>query len=83
MTNYAIAIHGGAGTILKSTMTPEKETLYKTGLQQAIEAGEAVLKKGGSSCDAVEKSLVCQANQLKRSSHLLSTTPSRKPHKPI
>ncbi|MES2837780.1 MAG: isoaspartyl peptidase/L-asparaginase [Bacteroidota bacterium] len=58
MTNYAIAIHGGAGTILKSTMTPEKETLYKTGLQQAIQAGEAVLKQGGSSFDAVEKAII-------------------------
>jgi beta-aspartyl-peptidase (threonine type) len=32
MHNYALAIHGGAGTILQSTMTPEKELAYKNGL---------------------------------------------------
>lgn len=51
---YAIAIHGGAGTILKSTMTFEKEQAYKKGLEDAINEGEVILKKGGSSLDAVE-----------------------------
>jgi beta-aspartyl-peptidase (threonine type) len=55
MHNYALAIHGGAGTILKSTMTPEKELAYKTGLQDAIEAGESILKSGGS---AVESAII-------------------------
>lgn len=50
---YALAIHGGAGTILKSTMTPEKEEAYKAGLRTALEAGEAVLRAGGSALDAV------------------------------
>ena len=54
MSKYAIAIHGGAGTILKSIMTPEKELAYKSALQDAIDAGEAILKTGGSSLDAVE-----------------------------
>ena len=54
MSKYAIAIHGGAGTILKSSMTAEKELAYKSALQDAIYAGEAVLKKGGASLDAVE-----------------------------
>lgn len=58
MQNYAIAIHGGAGTILKNTMTPEKELAYKTGLQDAIEAGESILKNGGSSFDAVETAII-------------------------
>ncbi len=58
MKNYALAIHGGAGTILKNTMTPEKELLYKNGLQHAIEAGETVLKSGGSAFDAVEKAII-------------------------
>jgi beta-aspartyl-peptidase (threonine type) len=58
MGNYAIAIHGGAGTILKSTMTPEKESLYRSGLQEAIEAGETILKSGGSSFDAVETAII-------------------------
>ena len=50
---YAIAIHGGAGTILKSTMTPEKEAAYSAGLETALAAGEAVLRDGGSALDAV------------------------------
>ncbi len=58
MHNYALAIHGGAGTILKSTMTPEKELAYKTGLQDAIEAGESILKSGGSAFDAVETAII-------------------------
>lgn len=58
MHNYALAIHGGAGTILKSTMTPEKELAYKNGLQDAIEAGESILKSGGSAFDAVESAII-------------------------
>lgn len=57
MNPYAIAIHGGAGTILKSTMTAEKEAAYKKGLSDAITAGETVLKKGGRSLDAVEQAI--------------------------
>lgn len=58
MQQYAIAIHGGAGTILQSTMTPEKEQAYKTGLKDAIEAGESILKSGGSAFDAVESAII-------------------------
>lgn len=54
MSKYAIAIHGGAGTILKSMMTPEKEQAYKQALEDAISAGEEVLKKKGHALDAVE-----------------------------
>jgi L-asparaginase / beta-aspartyl-peptidase len=57
MKNYAIAIHGGAGTILRSTMTSEKESAYKKALEDAIIAGESVLKKGGNALDAVESAI--------------------------
>ncbi len=57
MKKYAIAIHGGAGTILRSTMTPEKETAYKKALEDAIISGETILKKNGSSLDAVEAAI--------------------------
>ncbi|SFP98919.1 isoaspartyl peptidase/L-asparaginase family protein [Tranquillimonas alkanivorans] len=50
---YSLAIHGGAGTILKSTMTPEKEAAYHAGLRRALDAGEAVLRDGGAALDAV------------------------------
>jgi beta-aspartyl-peptidase (threonine type) len=58
MSKYAIAIHGGAGTILRSTMTPEKETAYKKALEDAINAGETILKKGGYAIDAVEAAII-------------------------
>lgn len=54
MNHYAIAIHGGAGTILQSSMTPEKEAAYKLALTNALIAGDAVLKASGTSLDAVE-----------------------------
>jgi L-asparaginase / beta-aspartyl-peptidase len=57
MKKFAIAIHGGAGTILPSSMTPEKEQQYKQALQDAIISGESILKIGGSSLDAVEASI--------------------------
>lgn len=57
MKKFAIAIHGGAGTILRTSMTSEKETLYKRALSDAIEAGESILIKKGSSLDAVEAAI--------------------------
>ena len=57
--NFALAIHGGAGTILRNKMTAELETEYRTGLQTALEAGWRVLQNGGTSIDAVEQS-VCK-----------------------
>ncbi len=58
MHQHAIAIHGGAGTILRSLMTPEKETQYKLGLKNALEAGDKILAAGGSSLDAVEAAVM-------------------------
>ena len=54
---YAIVIHGGAGTILKKNMTPEKEKAYLDALNIALDKGEAILKNGGSSLDAVEQAI--------------------------
>ena len=50
---YAMAIHGGAGTILKENMTPEKEAAFKVKLNEALTAGETILKNGGTAMDAV------------------------------
>lgn len=49
----AIAIHGGAGTILPEEMTPEQEQAIRAALEQAVRAGHAVLENEGSSLDAV------------------------------
>ena len=57
MTKFAIAIHGGAGTIVRNSMTPEKEAYYKRGLREALLAGETILKSGGTSFDAVEAAI--------------------------
>lgn len=51
---FSIAIHGGAGTILRSSMTPELQQQYEAGLQNALDTGYEVLSRGGSSLDAVE-----------------------------
>lgn len=53
-SKITLVIHGGAGTITKANMTPEKEKAYNEVLQQALETGYAILKNGGSSLDAVE-----------------------------
>ena len=50
---FAIAIHGGAGTIKKEKFTPEREKAYRAKLAEAVEAGYSVLDKGGASLDAV------------------------------
>src|SRR5215203_4501750 len=49
-----LAIHGGAGTIEASDMTPEREREYRTGLERALTTGYQILKRGGSSLDATE-----------------------------
>ena len=54
---FAIVIHGGAGTILKENMTPEKEAAYYKILNEALNVGHAILAKGGSSLDAVEQTI--------------------------
>lgn len=55
--NFAIVIHGGAGTILKKNMTTEDEAAYEAKLEEAIRVGHEILNDGGSSLDAVEKTI--------------------------
>lgn len=50
----ALAIHGGAGTLVKGQMTSKLEAQYKKALQVALDKGYAILERGGSSTDAVE-----------------------------
>lgn len=54
MNNFSIAIHGGAGTLVKGMMTPEKELAYKSALQLVLNEGFKILENGGTSLDAVE-----------------------------
>ena len=62
MKIFSIAIHGGAGTLVKGMMTPQKEREYKTALKTAIEIGYKVLETGGSAVDAVENSVISLEN---------------------
>lgn len=59
MNKMALAIHGGAGTILKSLMTEELELEYRNGLRNALEIGWGILQKGGNALEAVEAA-VCE-----------------------
>lgn len=49
-----LVIHGGAGTILKSQMTPQREKAYQDALSEALRKGYEVLKNGGTALDATE-----------------------------
>ncbi len=62
--SYVMVIHGGAGTILKEQMTPEKEEAYKSALEEALRTGYEIIQQGGTSLDAVEKTI-----------HVLENTP--------
>ncbi len=59
MHKTTLVIHGGAGTLLKSEMSAEKEAAYLAALKDALEAGNAVLTKGGTAIEAVEVAIVC------------------------
>jgi len=54
MKTFSIAIHGGAGTLVKGLMTPELETKYKDALNEALHKGYHILEHGGTAVDAVE-----------------------------
>ncbi len=58
MKKISIAIHGGAGTILKEDMTPELEEAYRKALQEALDGGYAVVENGGTAVNAVKAAVV-------------------------
>jgi len=53
-----LVIHGGAGTITRANMTPEKEKAYREVLNTALQKGYAILKQGGTSEKAVETAIM-------------------------
>lgn len=57
-----LVIHGGAGTILKENMSPEKEKAYRFALQEALQNGYKVIKNGGESEDAVIEAIKVMEN---------------------
>lgn len=62
MQTFSIAIHGGAGTILKKDLTPELEAAYNKGLEEALTAGYNILEKGGTALAAVTAATVSLEN---------------------
>jgi beta-aspartyl-peptidase (threonine type) len=58
LVDFAIVIHGGAGSIKKGMYSQEQENNYRTKLTNALTIGYNILKEGGSSLDAVQKVII-------------------------
>ncbi|MBB5400859.1 isoaspartyl peptidase/L-asparaginase family protein [Paraburkholderia youngii] len=56
-SNAVIAIHGGAGTILRTSMSASAEAEYHAALNAVLSAGQRVLADGGSALDAVSEAV--------------------------
>ena len=67
MQTFSIAIHGGAGTLVRGMMTPDREAAYRSALKLALDKGYATLEQGGTAIDAVEV-----ATKLLENSHLFN-----------
>jgi len=59
---WSLVIHGGAGVMSRDKVTPEKDAAARAGLTQALDAGSAVLEKGGSAMDAVSAAIMVMEN---------------------
>ncbi len=55
---FGLAIHGGAGTITRASLSAEKEAAIRADLGEALDRGYQVLEAGGSSLDAVQAAIV-------------------------
>ena len=61
-SNFSLAVHGGAGTISRNSMTPEQEKLYHQALRDAVQAGVSCLENGGDALEAVTRSVEWMEN---------------------
>ncbi|WP_373005417.1 isoaspartyl peptidase/L-asparaginase family protein [Hyphomonas sp.] len=59
---WHLAIHGGAGVILRESLSAEQEAEFVAALNMAMEAGAAVLREGGSAVDAVQAAVLPMEN---------------------
>ncbi len=64
MQTFSLVIHGGAGTILKEDMTPDLERAYSDALEDALNAGYAVLEQDGTAVNAVKAAIVVLEDNL-------------------
>lgn len=60
--SWSIAIHGGAGTIKRENITPEKDAEIRAALSSALAEGSAILKSGGSAMDAISAAIIILEN---------------------
>ncbi|MBY6015589.1 isoaspartyl peptidase/L-asparaginase [Qipengyuania gaetbuli] len=60
---WSLAIHGGAGTIARDSMTPEEDAAHRAALQAALDAGAKVLAEGGSALDAIEAAILIMEDE--------------------
>jgi beta-aspartyl-peptidase (threonine type) len=58
VSDVVFAIHGGAGTLSRESLTPELEKSYRDALTHAVQTGYDVLQRGGSSTEAVQAAIV-------------------------
>jgi len=61
---FTIAVHGGAGTISKKSMTSEKEAAYLKALDEALDSGYRILEKNGDALDAVKAAVIELENNM-------------------
>jgi len=61
-SRFSIAIHGGAGTLIKGQMTAQKEKIYRDTLQEALDKSYSILEDKGNALDAVEQAVILLEN---------------------
>ena len=64
MATFTLALHGGAGTILKEDMTPELEATYLRSLEEALTTGYKILESGGAAVTAVKETTIQLENNI-------------------
>ena len=57
INNYAIVIHGGAGTVIKENTSKELQKKYEDKLREALEVGYSILESGGAVLMLLKKQL--------------------------
>jgi len=61
-TSWSLVIHGGAGTISRDRITQEKDAEIRAALSEALDAGSAILEKGGTAMDAITATIMVLEN---------------------
>lgn len=53
MRPFSIAIHGGAGILTRGMMNSQQEAAYLSGINEALDAGYALLEEGANATEAI------------------------------